>query len=43
MSDEITTIQISKATRDRLQSVGKMSQTYDELLNEMMDLFSKKE
>ena len=37
--NDITTIQVSKTTRDRLQEVGKMNQTYDELLNQLIEFW----
>lgn len=38
---EFTTINISKKTRDRLKSLGKKSETYDNLLNRLADLLPK--
>ena len=34
---EITTIKLTTKTRDRLLSFGKKGQTYDELLNQILD------
>lgn len=36
---EITTIPLSKATRDRLRALGKKGESYDTLLNRMMDVY----
>ncbi|MEA3199666.1 MAG: hypothetical protein QOE90_1094 [Thermoplasmata archaeon] len=36
---DITTIPLTKATRDRLRSLGKKGETYDELLNRLMDVY----
>lgn len=36
---EITTIPLTKATRDRLRSLGKKGETYDELLNRLMQVY----
>ena len=36
---EITTIPLTKATRDRLRTLGKKGETYDELLNRLMDVY----
>ncbi len=37
-----TTIQLEEETRDRLLSVGKKSETYDDLLNRLVDLVEAK-
>ena len=34
---EITTIQLNKTTVKRLKKIGGMGQTYDELINELLD------
>lgn len=34
---EITTIPLTKATRDRLRKAGKKGESYDALLNRMLD------
>src|SRR5581483_2661105 len=36
---EITTVPLTKATRDRLRALGKKGETYDELLNRLMDVY----
>lgn len=36
---DITTIPLRKKTRDRLRSLGKKSETYDELLHRLMDVY----
>jgi hypothetical protein len=36
-ADALTTIQLRKATRDRLKQFGGKGETYDEILNRMMD------
>lgn len=37
----ITTIQLTKRTRSRLQNFGKKGETYDELINRILDVFQK--
>ncbi len=37
MSGELTTIKIRKETRDVLKSVGKKGETYDEIINRLLD------
>lgn len=34
---EITTIPLTKRTRDRLRSIGRKGESYDTLLNRMID------
>lgn len=36
---DLTTIPLTKPTRDRLRSLGKKSESYDQLLNRMMDVY----
>ena len=36
---DITTIPLTKATRDRLRALGKKGESYDQLLNRMMDVY----
>jgi len=36
---DITTIPLTKGTRDRLRALGKKGETYDDLLNRMMDVY----
>lgn len=39
---DITTIQIRKATRDRLLEIGRKKETYDALINRLIDFYIKK-
>lgn len=39
---EITTIPLTKATRDRLRVMGRKGETYDELLNRLMDAYGSR-
>lgn len=39
---EITTIPLTKATRDRLRAIGKKGETYDALLHRLMDIYEEK-
>ena len=41
MTNNKTTIQVSKATRDRLKRHGRMGESYDDLLNRIMDFLEK--
>lgn len=36
---DITTIPLTKATRDRLRGLGKKGESYDALLNRLMDVY----
>ena len=36
-----TTIRIEKSTKDRLESIGKMSDTYDTVINRLIDEYIK--
>lgn len=36
---EITTIPLTKATRDKLRALGKKGETYDELLNRLIAVY----
>lgn len=36
--EDITTIQISKATRDKLKEQGKKGETYDEIIKRLLKL-----
>jgi len=38
----VTTIQIETKTRDRLVSIGAMKDTYDSLINKLIDFWEKK-
>lgn len=38
--DAITTIPLRKATRDRLKGLGGKGETYDDILNRLIDLAS---
>ncbi len=37
----ITTIQLKKATRERLLEVGMKKETYDDLINRLVDVYLK--
>jgi len=37
MSEELTSIKIKKETRDVLKSVGKKGETYDDIINKLLD------
>ena len=39
---DLTTIPLTKATRDRLRGVGRKGETYDQLLNRLMDVYQEK-
>jgi hypothetical protein len=34
---ELTTIQITKATVERLKEIGRKSETYDQIINRLLD------
>lgn len=34
--EDVTTIQLSKETRDRLRNLGKMGETYDDVINRLV-------
>lgn len=36
---DITTIPLTKETRDRLRALGMKGETYDQLLNRLMDVY----
>jgi len=36
--EDITTIQISRATRDELKELGKKGETYDEIIRKLLKL-----
>ena len=38
---EQTTIQISKETREKLKTVGRKGQTYDEIIENLLDISKK--
>lgn len=38
MSGDLTTIQISKMTRDQLRVLGRKGETYDQVLNRLIEL-----
>jgi len=42
VSGEMTTISIRKTTRERLKEVGKKGETYDEIINRLIDFWKKK-
>jgi len=35
----ITTIQVKKSTRDRLVEIGKKKETYDDIINRLIDFY----
>lgn len=39
---QLTTIPLSKKTRDRLRALGRKGETYDELLNRLMDAYGSR-
>lgn len=39
--EDITTIQLTKETRDKLLEVGKKRETYDDLINRLIDFYAK--
>ena len=39
---DLTTIPLTKQTRDRLRQVGRKGETYDQLLNRLIDSFEEK-
>lgn len=39
---DITTIPLTKRTRDRLRQLGRKGETYDELLRRLMDAYEEK-
>jgi hypothetical protein len=38
---DITSLKIRKATRDRLGKLGNKTETYDDVLNRLMDFYEK--
>jgi len=40
---EITTLKVTKATRDRLKALGRKGETYDEIINRLADFWVKKQ
>jgi len=40
--EEITTIRVHKATRDRLASLCNKDETFDQAINKLIDVFEKK-
>jgi hypothetical protein len=38
---DITSLKIRKATRDRLGKIGNKTETYDDVLNRLMDFYEK--
>ncbi|MFH1256410.1 MAG: hypothetical protein V1494_03890 [Candidatus Diapherotrites archaeon] len=38
----VTTIQLSPATRDKLKELGKKGESYDQIINKLVDFWSKK-
>jgi len=43
MSREQTLIPIKKSTRERLKKVGRKGETYDQIINKLIDIFEKKQ
>jgi len=41
-SKQITTIQLSPKTRERLRELGKKGETYDEIINKLIDKRKKR-
>lgn len=41
VENQITTISVSPKTLEKLESVGKMGQTKDELINQLIDFWLK--
>lgn len=39
---DVTTIPLTKPTRDRLRALGRKGETYDELLNRLMDAYGSR-
>lgn len=39
---DLTTIPLSKATRDRLRAAGRKGETYDELLNRLLTVYENR-
>ncbi len=37
MSEDFTSIKISRETRDALKSIGKKGETYDDIVNRLLD------
>jgi hypothetical protein len=37
MSEELTSIKIKKSTRDELKGIGKKGETYDDIVNRLLD------
>jgi hypothetical protein len=38
MGNDLTTIQISKTTRDQLRRIGRKGETYDQLVNRLIEM-----
>lgn len=38
----VTTIQLEAKTKDRLMDIGKKGETYDDIINKLIDLWKKK-
>ncbi len=41
MASDLTTIQVSKMTRDQLRQFGRKGETYDQVLHRLMELARK--
>jgi len=43
MGEEITTIQMSTQTRNKLKEIGKKGETYEEIIEKLLQLYKKHE
>jgi hypothetical protein len=41
--DEVTTIPLKKSTRELLKDIGKKSETYDDVILRLIDVYKKEE
>jgi hypothetical protein len=42
MVEDRTTVELEKKTRDKLKDLGKKGETYDELLNRLIDFYKER-
>jgi hypothetical protein len=42
MEDKVTTIKVTMKTRDRINSIGFRRESYDTIINRLLDMYSKK-
>jgi hypothetical protein len=42
MADNLTTIKIDKKTRDQLVDLGKKNESYDTIVNKLIDFYEQK-